>query len=133
MNIMNFIQEIVLDNLKTNLQEINNIYVSPQRNSKYPYILLFIKKIEEKSNIDVKYYMANLTITIFDKNATNEYIQNVTQKIQDNIILVINLNNYKFKIEDINILETNFELFNELNLIWKNEIVINLLIKSNDN
>ncbi|MDR0571711.1 MAG: hypothetical protein LBG48_02550 [Rickettsiales bacterium] len=132
MKIIDFLQSIIKANLDNNCNLISNIYLSPKRDSDYPYCIISVKDVKNNSNIKETVFSCLVSIDVYDKNTDNINLISISEEIKNNLDSVLNNQNSNFVVKHITFERGDLKLFNELNLVWKITLEFKALVKMLD-
>lgn len=136
MEIIQFLQDNIYNLLHKNKNiQIENIFVTPKKNSSYPFLLIQVKNITDESNLKDDIFLSDVVIQIYDKNTskTNKKLLDNAKSVIDTIQELKDINNLYYTIKNINFINANLEVFNEINTIWMTEIVFKIVVQKNGN
>lgn len=126
MIVINKIQKIVYETLKSNITEVNGIFTYIEKNEELPYIFLHIDNVCDLSTFSKNIYSYTLAIDIFDQNTTNGFVMGVSEKVKALFANIGNFDNVDCKIIDIKF--KNFEIsLNNDGKIWNGRLLFELI------
>ena len=124
---LNKLQKSIYDllNNQTDIefQNITGIFNYVDKNTKLPYIYFQINNIQNKSNYTTNLFLCNLSISVFDKNTSSNFIFDIMEKIKD---IISNFENDI--IIDSKYISSNISI-DIPNIIIKGEIIFDLILK----
>ncbi len=134
MLIINKLQKLIYNQLansnKENIKKLKNIVSTSIINSDFPYLIIDINNLEIDKNFANDYYIVNIKIKIFDKNESNSNIINISSDIFMELSDLNNIYINNARIIDINLLNTELNLFNEINSIWSCNLNFKITIEN---
>ncbi len=134
MLIINKLQRLIYNQLansnKENIKKLKNIVSTSIINSDFPYLIIDINNLEIDKNFANDYYIVNIKIKIFDKNESNSNIINISSDIFMELSDLNNIYINNARIIDINLLNTELNLFNEINSIWSCNLNFKITIEN---
>lgn len=125
-NILVEFQKIIYQNIKDDL----SIFSYVEKNTNFPYGVVNMENIIEEKNFNYNLYKISLNVNIFDKNKSNVNIINITNKIKNNILKLIGINNEYFEILDISYNNNELKLYNDIEGIWSSILKLNIIIRN---
>jgi hypothetical protein len=132
MKVANFVQNIIKTKLSDGCGLISNIYLSPKRDSEYPYCIINVKDIKDASDLRETAFVCLTYIDIYDKNIDNVGIINISEEIKDNLNGILDNQNNDFAVRRVVFERGDLKLFNELNLVWKITLEFKIFVKALD-
>jgi hypothetical protein len=130
MKVVEFLQNMIIATLIDNNDiQLENIYLSPIRNSEYPYCIVIVDRIEDVSSISENMFNCNIKIDIYDKSNTNETVVNMSDTLKNNLGNIVGNQSELFYIKNIILKQGKLKLFNEINLVWNVNLEFETLIK----
>lgn len=124
---LNKLQKSIYDllNNQTDIefQNITGIFNYVDKNTKLPYIYFQINNVQNKSNYTTNLFLCNLSISVFDKNTSSNFIFDIMEKIKD---IISNFENDI--IIDSKYISSNISI-DITNIIIKGEIIFDLILK----
>ncbi|MDR2760542.1 MAG: hypothetical protein LBB09_01710 [Rickettsiales bacterium] len=126
MKVINFIQGVIREHLNG---KIENIYITPRRNSDYPYCIIKVGAIKNLSNVRETFFLCEVCLDIYDKNADNCGLNSAGDELKNSLNGIINNQSDEFLIKNIQWKQSNLKLFNEINSIWNISLNFDVLAK----
>ena len=118
-------QKTIYQNIKDDL----NIFSYVEKNTNFPYGVVNIENVIEENNFNYNLYKISLNVNIFDKNKSNVNVINITNKIKNNILKLIGINNEYFEVLDISCSSNELKLYNDIEGIWSSILKLNIIIR----
>jgi hypothetical protein len=128
MKVIDFAQNMIKNAIEAD-EILENVYISPKRNSEYPYCIIIVESVEDVSNIKETMFVCLVSLDIYDKNTDSNGVNEISENIKNGMNSLINMQNDTFAIKNITFERGNLKLFNELNLVWNIDIKFKFLIK----
>ena len=119
-------QKTIYQNIKDDL----SIFSYVEKNTNFPYGVVNIENIIEENNFNYNLYRISLNVNIFDKNKSNVNIINITNKIKNNILKLIGINNEYFEVLDISHNSNELKLHNDIEGIWSSVLKLTVIIRN---
>lgn len=134
MLIINELQKIIYNQLieskSENIKKLKNIASSSIINSDFPYLIIDINKIEIDKNFNNNCYIVSTKIKIFDKNESSINITNISDDVFKEILNLATSYIGCNRIIEVNLVNTEINMFNEINSVWNCNLNFNFVIEN---
>jgi hypothetical protein len=126
MKVISFVQNVIREHLS---ERMENVYVTPQRNSDYPYCIIKVNAVKNFDNVGETFFLCDVFLDVYDKNADNGNLIDIGDGLKNSLGGIIDNQDDEFLVKNIRWKLGNLKLFNEINSIWNIGLNFDVLVK----